>query len=139
MNQHENASVDQGRIRELVENWARSVRAMDIDGILARHSRDIVLFDVVPPLQWKGIEAYRKSWEFFFPWFKDRGVFEIHELDVTAGAEVAFCHGLIRCAGTEPKGKWVEVEVRLTICLRKIDGEWTVTHEHHSEPSPIDA
>lgn len=136
MNPQEKAGADRTRIEELVHAWARAVRATDIDGILAHHSRDILLFDVVPPLQSKGIEAYRRSWEVFFPWFKDRGAFEVHDLEVTAGSDVGYCHGLIRCAGTEPGGRHVDLEVRLTICLRKVDGQWTVTHEHHSEPSP---
>jgi ketosteroid isomerase-like protein len=39
-----------------------------------------------------GGDAYRKSWEQFFPWFGDSGVFEISELSITVGDDVAFCH-----------------------------------------------
>jgi ketosteroid isomerase-like protein len=49
---------------------------------------------------------------------------------------VAFCHGLIRCAGTDPTGRRTELlNVRLTVGLIRVDGAWTVVHEHHSEPS----
>jgi ketosteroid isomerase-like protein len=35
----------------------------------------------------------------------------------------------------EAEGESETLTVRLTICFRRIDGEWMVTHEHHSEPS----
>lgn len=130
-----NKTMDEAQIRELIETWAKSVRTKDIDGVIANHAPDIVLFDVPPPVQLQGIDAYKKSWESFFPWFGDSGVFEIGELSITAGDDVAFCHGLIRCSGTETSGDKVELTVRLTVCYRKINGQWMVTHEHHSEPS----
>lgn len=63
------------------------------------------------------------------------GVFEISELNVTGGDDVAFAIALIQCAGTEANGDKVELGVRLTIGLGKTGGRWTVTHEHHSVPA----
>ncbi len=125
----------EAQIRDLIENWATAVRSQDIDGILKNHSPEILFFDVPPPVQSKGIEAYRKSWDLFFRWFGDSGVFDLSELNVTADNNLAFCTGLIRCAGRDRRGEPEELTVRLTVCYGKIDGEWMVTHEHHSEPS----
>ena len=61
-----NRTTDEAEIRELVESWARAVRAKDFDGILANHSADMLMFDVPPPVQSKGTEAYRKTWDLFF-------------------------------------------------------------------------
>jgi ketosteroid isomerase-like protein len=72
-------------IRDLIESWARAVRGKDLDGILAHHSPEILMFDLPPPIQAVGIEAYKKSWDLFFNWSKDPGVFDIVELNVTAG------------------------------------------------------
>jgi uncharacterized protein (TIGR02246 family) len=120
-------------IKAMINNWAKAVRAKDIENILAHHSPDILLFDVPEPLQSKGIEAYRLSWEqVFYNWYGNDGQFEVTELEVIAGDNVAFCHGIINCSGTE-KGQKVHIKVRLTIGLKKIDGEWLITHEHHSE------
>lgn len=127
--------TDEARIRELIENWAKAVRAKDIDGIMAHHAPDILLFDVPPPVQSRGADSYRKSWDQFFSWFGDSGVFQISELNITAADDVAYCHGLIRCGGTETNGEKAELVVRLTVCFRKFDGQWMVMHEHHSEPS----
>jgi|SRR6185437_10628575 len=121
------------QIIEIMENWAKAVREKDINGILAFHSINILLFDVPEPVQLKGIENYRKSWvEQFFSWYGDDGQFELSEIDVTAGEDVAFCHGIIDCSGTE-NGQKVSYKIRLTTCLKKTGGQWIIEHEHHSE------
>lgn len=121
-------------IKGIIDNWAKAVRAKDIPAILAHHSPDILLFDVPEPLvQSKGIDAYKVSWEqVFYNWYGDDGQFEVTELSITAGNEVAFCTGIINCAGTD-QGQKVHIKVRLTIGLKKINCQWIITHEHHSE------
>ena len=126
---------DEAAIRDLVENWARAVRSKNLSGILANHSPDILMFDVPPPIQSKGIEAYKKTWNLFFSWSQDSGVFDISEMNITAGRDVAFVTALMRCAGTEANADKTELEFRLTIGLRKINGQWIVVHEHHSLPA----
>jgi len=128
-------TVNEAAIRELVESWARAVRAKDLDGILANHSTDMLMFDVPPPLQSKGIEAYKKTWELFFSWSNDPVVFDIKDMDIIAGSDVAFVAALMRCAGTEKNGERIELEFRLTIGLRRIGDQWIVLHEHHSIPA----
>ncbi len=53
-------------IRRLVEDCAAAVRARDVEGAVAHHAGDIVMFDVPLPLQSRGTEEYRKTWELFF-------------------------------------------------------------------------
>ena len=135
MSASSNSRTDEAVISELVENWARAVRAKDLDGILANHSTDVLMFDVPPPVQSRGIEAYRKTWDLFFSWSDDPVVFDIKDIDITAGTDVAFVAALMRCAGMEKNGERIELDFRLTIGLRKIDGQWMVLHEHHSIPA----
>jgi uncharacterized protein (TIGR02246 family) len=135
MSTSNNKTTDEAAIRDLIENWARAVRAENLNGILVNHSPDILMFDVPPPMQSKGIEAYKKTWDLFFSWSRNSGVFDISEMNVTAGNGVAFVTALMRCAGTESNGEKTELEFRLTVGLRKIGGQWTVMHEHHSIPA----
>jgi len=130
-----NKPADEAAIRELIENWAKAVRAKDLDGILANHSQEILMFDVPPPLQSKGIEAYKKTWDLFFSWARDFGVFDIDEMTITAGDDVAFVTAVMHCAGAEPNQGRVDLQLRLTVGLRKIDGQWIIKHEHHSIPA----
>jgi uncharacterized protein (TIGR02246 family) len=135
MGEPQAGTKDEAAIRELVEAWAAAVRKGDRRGILLYHSADMLMFDVPPPLQSKGIEAYDKTWDLYFSWSRQRGVFDITEMNVTAGSDVAFVTALMRCAGTEPGGEESELEFRLTIGLRKIEDRWVITHEHHSVPA----
>src|SRR5512145_177901 len=92
---------DEQQIRTLIERWARAVHAGDMDGVLADHADDIVMFDVPPPENGvRGIPAYRATWPPFFEFQRQGARFEIVSLDVTAGENVAFAHALLRC-GTE--------------------------------------
>jgi uncharacterized protein (TIGR02246 family) len=121
--------------RALIESWARAVQARDLDGVLTDHSDDIQMFDVPPPNELRGIEAYRKTWPPFFEWLTQGAMFEIVSLDVTAGADVAFATALLRCGTEEGLRKDPETRLRLTVGLRKEGGRWVVSHEHHSFPA----
>jgi uncharacterized protein (TIGR02246 family) len=126
---------DEAAIIDLVTNWANAVRTRDLDAILANHSPNILMFDVPPPLQSKGMQKYKETWDLFFSWAQDSGVFDIVEMNVTAGNDVAFVTAIMRCAGWEATGEKTELRFRLTIGLRKIEDQWVVTHEHHSLPA----
>jgi uncharacterized protein (TIGR02246 family) len=128
-------TMDEGKIRKLVEKWAAAVRGKNLKGVLAHHSEDILMFDVPPPFQSKGIEAYKKTWDIFFAWTQDSGIFDIEKMTITAGKEVAFVAAIMRCAGFDDQKKKIHLQFRLTIGLRKIEDKWTIVHEHHSVPA----
>jgi ketosteroid isomerase-like protein len=129
MMQH--AGTADSQIKALIEAWADAVRRHDIFGILAHHEQDIVMFDVPPPLQSKGMNEYKKTWDLFFRYHHPSQAFDVEELAITAGEDVAFAVAIMRC-GAGTAGGFL---FRLTIGLRKIDGDWRITHEHHSVPS----
>ena len=122
-------------IRELVESWAAAVRGRDFEGILRNHSSDIVMFDVPPPFQSKGIEAYKKTWDLFLSCSGDPVVFDITSMSVTAATDVAFVVATMHCTEPGAEGERRGLDFRLTIGLRKISDRWTITHEHHSVPA----
>jgi uncharacterized protein (TIGR02246 family) len=125
--------TDEQQIRTLIERWAAAVHEGDMATVLADHDPGILMFDVPPPEQGvRGIDAYRETWPGFFAWQASGAVFEIESLDVTAGGDVAFASALLRCGTPEQFEREPEQRLRLTIGLRKADGRWAVTHEHHS-------
>jgi len=126
---------DAEAVRELIVRWAGAICACDLESILAEHDPDIVMFDVSPPYDGvRGIEAYRASWPPFFEWLRQGAEFEIVELDVTTGADVAFAYALLRCGKPEDFAAKPDNRLRITVGLRKQNGRWVVTHEHHSFP-----
>ena len=139
MNSLSKAKTDEQQIRDGIAKWAQAVRERNLAGAVAHHSEEMVMFDVSPPFELRGIKEYEESWVPFFAWLGATGVFEVDDLEVTAGMDVAFCHGRIRCRGSQSSDSRASdkepLNIRLTVCLRKIDGSWTVMHEHHSEPA----
>ena len=130
-----NISDNEVAVRDLIEAWADSVRRKDYDGILRSHATDFVMFDVPPPFKSVGLDAYRKTWDLFFSWSSGPVRFVIREMEVTAGADVAFAFASMGCEGPGSDGKPEPLDFRLTMCLKKIDGRWMIAHEHHSVPA----
>ena len=79
-------------------------------------------------MKYESAEAYRRSWEDWQPETAGEGKFEVENLSVTAGADVAFAHCFIRCGGSMPDGRTFEDLVRTTFCPRKLGGLWKVSH-----------
>lgn len=133
----QHAEAAERKIKMLIEAWADAVRRHDLPGILAHHAQDIVMFDVPPPLQSRGLDDYKKTWDLFFRYHEPSQAFDVEELTITAGEDVAFAVAIMRCgSGTvsgppEPGG----FPFRLTIGLRRIEGDWRIVHEHHSVPA----
>ncbi len=127
------AGTAEGQIKALIEAWADAVRRHDLPGILAHHEPNIVMFDVPPPLQSKGMDEYKKTWDLFFRYHQPSQTFDIEELAITAGEDVAFAVAVMRCVSAPPEADGFLF--RLTIGLKKIDGDWRITHEHHSVPA----
>lgn len=121
-------------IRQLLARWAQRTRAGNHDAILAGHHPDALIFDVLPPMQYEGVDAYRASWDKWQPETQGEARFDLEDLRVVAGTDVAFAHAFVRCGGTLANGNTFEDLVRATFCLQKLSGHWLVVHQHISKP-----
>ena len=63
-----------------------------------------------------------------------RSGFEIADLDIAVGDDVAFTHSLGRSNATLTTGQKIGNWLRWTACFRKIGGKWLIVHEHVSAP-----
>lgn len=127
------APTDEATIRAQIEGWAAAVHRGDLATVLADRTADVVMFDVPPPEDGvRGLDAYRATWPDFFAWQATGARFEIVELEVTAGADVAFAHALLLCGTPEELAEHPQRRLRISFGLRKQDGRWLVAHEHHS-------
>jgi ketosteroid isomerase-like protein len=125
---------DEAAIRQRIEQWAEAVRALDLEGAMSIYAPDIVSFDVEPPLQHLGLEAKRRNWQGASAMYQRPRGYELRDLTITAGDDVAFAHSLNRVSGTLKSGNKIGFWVRWTACLRKIDGTWFIVHDHVSAP-----
>lgn len=127
-------AVAEEEVRRVLEEWARSTRTGELDRVLANHEPGAVMYDVLQPMKYEGVDAYRKSWDDWQPQTVGAFAFDLHDLEVTAGVDLAFAHAFIRCAGTTPDGHEFEDWVRATFCLRNRSDGWRVAHQHVSAP-----
>jgi ketosteroid isomerase-like protein len=126
--------TDEAAIRTLIDERVKAVHDKDINALLSNHTPDILSFDVIVPLQYIGVESVRERAEKWVSSYSGLIGYEIRDLSITTGETVAFCHYLYRVTGTLIDGAKVEMWVRATVCLGKIDDKWTIVHEHQSVP-----
>lgn len=129
----------EAQVRKLIDDWMTAFRAKDVDRIMACYAPDIVAFDIVPPLQYKGADAYRHDWERTMPMCEGPLGCETRDLTVVAGDDAAFCHSLNHITGKKTDGSAIDTWMRVTVCFRKIDGKWAAVHEHVSVPIDMES
>lgn len=128
------SATDEAEIRALIDGTTKACRAKDTSALTAHYAPDVLAFDVINPLSYRGSEAVgRRAEEWFSSW---QGVFdyEIHDLSVAVSGKTAFCHSLNHVLGTKTDGQIVNMWWRATVCCRKLNGKWVVTHLHSSVP-----
>jgi len=137
--QAEKSLCNEGEIHRLIDDWANTLRAKDLDTLMSYYAPDVVFFDGIPPLQYTGTETYRKNWADYFTWFPGPFNFETRDLKIKAADDTAFAHCLVHMTGTNAEGKEDGAWLRMTVCYEKIDGKWLVTHEHWSLPMDMES
>jgi ketosteroid isomerase-like protein len=120
-----------------MEERSKAVRAKNSKAAMANIAPDMVSFDVVNSLRYSGAEASGKRMEEWFSSFQGPIVYEIRELNITMGDTMAFCHSLNRISGIKTDGGKIDMWIRATLCYRKIDDKWMITHEHSSVPFDV--
>jgi uncharacterized protein (TIGR02246 family) len=125
---------DEAQIRALIDGQAKAIRAKDISGSVFRYAPDVLLFDVVNPLRSVGSDAARRRLADWFSAFQAPIGYELCDLSITMGEDVAFSHSLKRVSATTTAGQTLDMWWRATVCFRKLEGQWMVTHEHASVP-----
>jgi uncharacterized protein (TIGR02246 family) len=127
---------NEAEIRALYDQWAKVFEAHDIDGIMALYAPGdlVVAYDVVPPLQFKGKDAYRKDYVEFMSQYDGPIHVEYRDMRVFTSGDVGMIHALERFSGKLKNGQQSDLWLRSTSGARKIDGKWLIVHDHVSVP-----
>jgi ketosteroid isomerase-like protein len=138
---------DDTQIRDLLDGIVAGYRAKDAGQIVAGYAPDIVMYSLAPPLRSgrgdlldigggrkvdmttaAGVQAWLDG-------FGDAPFdYELRDLDVVAGGEAGYAHGLARMGSAGAFSMWI----RITFGLRKNDGRWQISHLHVSVPFYMD-
>ena len=137
----ENAgAAGEAEIRALIEERAKAIRAKDVEAALSVYVPDVLSFDLIDPLRHCGRDAIRTRLEAWLGQFREGPIgFEMRDLALTAGGDVAFCHSLNHVDAVTKDGRTIDMFWRATMCFRKLDGAWKVTHEHSSVPFDMES
>jgi len=136
MNTNLAGGMAESAITELYDAWLAAVRHQDLDAVISFYTDDVLAFDAILALQFKGKEAYRKHWQACMelcPMGEKESIFEMHDLAVQSGGDIAFVHALMRCGykeGDRIDASWM----RMSAGLQQQGGEWKIAHEHFSAP-----
>lgn len=128
---------DEAAIRGQIDSVMKALRAGDLEALRRAYTPDVVSFDVEPPLQHVGIEAKLVNWAKVFQFFGTVN-YEIRDLTLTIGADVAYGHAFARLSGTTKSGDPIPgIWVRVTYGLRKLDHTWLIAHDQVSVPFDV--
>lgn len=130
------STTAESAISALYDRWLEAVRRQNLEDVLAAYTDDVLAFDAILALQFKGTDAYRKHWQAcmeFCPMGDKEPVFDMRDLRVVSEGDVAFAHGLLHCGhrdGDHVEASWM----RFTAGLKRQAGDWKIAHEHFSAP-----
>ncbi|MES2801320.1 MAG: nuclear transport factor 2 family protein [Bdellovibrionota bacterium] len=134
------SAAAEGEIRQLLEEFADSVRSGKIEDIMSFYDSSLVAFDVAPPLRFTSANDYRKNWETMFTTaMKFPVTYEFSEERIMTSNDLGIMHCLIHTAGTmltpmEDGKSEIDCWGRYTCCLKKTGNRWRIVHEHFSVP-----
>jgi ketosteroid isomerase-like protein len=134
------AARDEQQVRAVIEGRSRAIEEKDADRLVGFYAPDVVVFGLAPPLRQPTAEvldpASHRAW---FATFEREIEYDACGLAVTVGGDVAFAQGLVRMAAT-PRGSadGFAMWFRITLCLRRAEDSWLITHEHVSTPFYMD-
>jgi ketosteroid isomerase-like protein len=138
---------DENQIRALLADMAAGYRAKDAERIVASYAPDLMVFNLAPPLrtgpgEQSDIGGGRKvdmatadGVRIWLAGFGDQPFdYEVADLAVVVGGDVAFAHALGRMGSPGRFSLWF----RFTVGLRKSQGSWQIAHLHASVPFSMD-
>ena len=119
-------TTDRAQLLALIDDRVKAVRDKNVNEAISSITPDMLAFDVVMPFEQMGSDASKKRAEEWFSSFEGPIGYEIRDLSITAGDNVAFSHGLSHVSATRTDGEQLDMWWRTTVCFRKIHEKWMV-------------
>ena len=133
---HAAANADKAAIQALEDTYNAGFTAKDVDKVMSVYlpGKELFVFDVVPPREYRGSDAYRKDFEGLFAAFPGPVKNTISEQTIHVVGSLAYGHNVQTGEFVGHDGAKVKIVVRTTDIYRKIDGKWLIVEEHNSLP-----
>lgn len=115
-----------------VKLWDQALIGANICELINQCSPEMRMFDV--SCQLDSIDAYKTEWEKFSPYFMEGMRIFRREMKLHASEKFAILHCLSKVANNTLKNELEMPWCRTTLCLKKIDDQWRIIHQHISLP-----
>jgi ketosteroid isomerase-like protein len=122
------------QIRGVLDELTAAAKSKDLDRLMRCYARDVVEFDVMPPLQ-SDFEKTRSNWKMCFDMTEGPVGYDLSKATIIADDELAMAYGLSHFVADDKKDhKHNDFWIRFTAGFKKVDGTWKIVHEHDSFP-----
>jgi uncharacterized protein (TIGR02246 family) len=134
----ENNASSETEIRQWLDSFKHAFDARDAKAVMALYTPDVIAYDIVPPLQYKGADAYGKDFATFFSQYQGPMDIEFQDCRITSSGDLAIVSCLNHVTGTLTNGQTSSVWLRDTTALHRVNGQWLDFHDHVSAPTDFD-
>lgn len=134
------ADADKAAIQALEDTYNEGFNSKDVDKIMSVYApgKQLFVFDVVPPREYKGWDAYKKDFQELISAYPGPWKNTISEQAIHVVGSVAYGHNIQSGEFTGKDGTKVKVVSRTTDIYRKKNGKWLIVEEHNSVPVDLD-
>lgn len=131
---------EKAAIEALEKRYSNAFNAKDVNGVMSCYApgNSLFVFDVIPPREYAGWDAYKKDWEGLFSAYPGPVSMTISEQSITVVGNIAYGHHIESGHLTRKDGTRLNFAVRLTDVYRKMKGQWLVVQEHVSVPVDLE-
>ena len=134
---NQTVSKAEAEVRASIDQFIKAIEKKDIETIMGAYAPNAIVYDLHSQCQHKDLTHYRQCWEMCFQCVNDIK-YEISDVHIQADDQLAFVHfsGHMTGKRTEQDGNVVphDIWLRITSCMKKIDGKWLSIHDHCSVP-----
>lgn len=127
-------ATEPSEIQAIIHNRVMGVTNKNVDKATQDYSPDVILYDIVDPLEHQGIEAVKKRLQEWLSTLAEIKKFEIRNTEIHVSDNIAFCTSMNHIDAINTNGNKLNMWWRETTCYAKTDGIWKITHAHSSVP-----
>jgi ketosteroid isomerase-like protein len=123
-------------IKALIDQQTKAIINKNVENATANYDANVILFDVVGPLQHHGSASVKQRLKEWFSTFtEDESIsFETVDLALSADNNLAFSHGLNHINASLKNGDKLDMYWRETLNWKKTGEKWQIVSAHSSVP-----
>ena len=121
------------KLQNQIDHWLQAVKRGDLADVRSCYTDEVRAFDAVKQLEFSHAD-YFTHWQQCLEFCQSHVAFELRDVQIRHGGDLAILNALLYCAGTNEKGEVQGCWMRLTQGWQSQQGQWRIFHDHFSVP-----